>query len=133
MDRLTQRLEVAQRALATPREVVGRKDVSAIVRDAAIQRFEYSFEATWKAMQLYLKEREGVQSGSPKSAIRAAFLAGLLDEAESRHALAMADDRNLTVHAYNESLAQQIYARLEAHSVLMDPCVTRMAGASPAD
>lgn len=138
MDRLTQRLHVAHRALIALSEVVAQAPVSTLVRDAAIQRFEYSFEysfeATWKAMQLYLREREGIQSGSPKGVIRAAFQVGLLDEAQSRTALDMADDRNLTVHTYNEQLAEQIYARLEAYWQLMDACVIRMGvvtGAPP--
>jgi len=29
-------------------------------------RFAYTFEAAWKAAQLYLYEREGVEVGSPK-------------------------------------------------------------------
>ena len=39
-------------------------------------------------------------------------------------ALAMADDRNLTVHTYNEGLADQIYAHLRAYHRLMAalPC-----------
>jgi len=36
----------------------------------------------------------------------------MLDDGETERALAMVDDRNLTVHTYNEELAQAIYARL---------------------
>jgi len=46
------------------------QDASDIVRDAAIQRFEYTFEAVWQAMQLFLREEEGFEIGSPKGAIR---------------------------------------------------------------
>lgn len=131
MDRLTQRLQVAQRPLATLEEVVAQDQPSAIVRDAAIQRFEYSFEATWKAIQLYLQQHEGLQTGSPKRAIRAAFQTGLLDETQSRTALRMADDRNRTVHTYNEELAQQIYAQLESYWSLMNACSARMLPDAP--
>ena len=31
-----------------------------IERDAAIMRFAYTFEAAWKAVQLYLYEHEGL-------------------------------------------------------------------------
>ena len=42
---------------------------SKIERDAAIQRFEYSFEATWKSAQRFLAVVEGVEAGSPKSTV----------------------------------------------------------------
>ena len=70
MDRLRQRLSVAGQAAATLRELAVRTAPSKIERDAAIQRFEYSFEATWKAAQRFLAVVEGVEAGSPKSAIR---------------------------------------------------------------
>jgi predicted PP-loop superfamily ATPase len=44
MERLKQRLEVAQRALETLKEVLSETNRTVILRDAAIQRFEYTFE-----------------------------------------------------------------------------------------
>lgn len=58
--------------------------------------------------------------------IRAAFQAGLLDEPEARQALAMLQDRNLTVHTYNEALARALFARLQDYAVLMDRWLQRM-------
>lgn len=123
MDRLNQRIQVARRALQTLVEVVDQRPVSAIVRDAAIQRFEYSFEATWKALQAWLDEHEGIRAGSPKGVFRACFQAGLLDEPQSRLALAMVDDRNLTTHTYNEGLAARIYEALGEYEALMSGCL----------
>ena len=40
---------------------------------------------------------------------------GLLDEAAARLGLEMVRDRNLTVHTYNERLADEIHARLQAY------------------
>jgi len=96
------------------------------VRDAAIQRFEYTFEAVWKAAQIYLRFRESLDAGSPKSAIRDSFQVGLLNEDRARKAMSMADDRNLTVHTYNESLAEQIYSRLQEHAAVMDEWLVSM-------
>lgn len=46
----------------------------------------------------------------------------------------MAEDRNLTVHTYNEELAELIYSRLSAYASLMRRWLTvmteRSAGAS---
>jgi nucleotidyltransferase substrate binding protein (TIGR01987 family) len=105
MERLSARLSTARDALATLDELLQQPERSRVERDAAIQRFEYSFEAVWKTVQLYLREVEGLDVGSPKGAARSSFQVGLLDHAETRRTLTMADDRNLTVHTYNEKLA----------------------------
>ncbi len=116
MDRLNEWLRLARRALATLEEVIGNENPDDITRDAAIQRFEYTFETTWKTAQAYLREREFVQAASPRAVIRESFKVGLLTEDAARRALAMAGDRNLTVHTYDENLAQQIYARLPEYA-----------------
>ena len=126
MERLRERLAVARRALATLSELVGETDVSPVVRDAAIQRFEYTYEALWKAAQRFLMVVEGVPIESPKRAIRESRSVALLDSAAARNALAMADDRNLTVHTYNEALAEAIYNRLRGYSQLMDQWLRAM-------
>ncbi|SDM70837.1 Nucleotidyltransferase substrate binding protein like [Geoalkalibacter ferrihydriticus] len=63
MDRLKERLEMAEKALGSFQDLPLGKNVDDIVRDAAIQRFEYTFEAVWKAAQLYLREKEGLDRG----------------------------------------------------------------------
>lgn len=95
-------------------------------RDAAIQRFEYTFEAFWKALQAYLREVEGLEGASPKGVIRLAREAGLLGEEEARLALGMVDDRNLTVHTYSESLAWAIFRRLPDYARLMEQVLGRL-------
>ena len=119
MGRVKERLQIARQAVSTLLKVVGKEQVSDIERDAAIQRFGYSFEATWKAAQLYLREFEGVEQASPKGVIRATFQVGLLDENQTDLALNMTDQRNLTVHTYNEDLAKAIYKKLAGFAYLM--------------
>lgn len=128
MERLKQRLELAHKALATLDELVSLSNPTAIERDAAIQRFEYSFEVTWKTAQRYLHKIEGVDVASPKAVIRTSFTAGLLDEQATRLALEMVDDRNLTSHTYNEGLAEQIFARLNKYARLMNHWIASMSG-----
>lgn len=83
-----------------------------IVRDAAIQRFEFTFELVWKTLQLYL-EHEGFESGGPRAVLKRAFIIRLIsDQDEADVWLQMLDDRNLTSHAYDETLAGQIYTRI---------------------
>ncbi|SEA91664.1 Nucleotidyltransferase substrate binding protein like [Thalassobacillus cyri] len=70
MERLHQRLEAAEKALASFEKLATLKNPNDVERDAAIQRFEFSFEASWKAAKQYLYDIEGVDVGSPKSVIR---------------------------------------------------------------
>ena len=92
---------------------------STLERDAIIQRFEFSFEAVWKAAQAYLRVVEGLDIASPKGVIRSCRELGLLTESETAQCLKMADDRNLTVHTYNEPLALAIYERILGHRYLL--------------
>lgn len=128
MGRLTERLDVARRALSTLTELPLSGEPTTIERDAAIQRFEYSFEAVWKAAQQFLREHEGLDAGSPKGTVRACLQVGAISEADARIALQMVDDRNLTVHTYNEPLAQKIFSRLAAHAGTMTRWLEAIAG-----
>ncbi len=126
MDRLKEKLCSARNALNTLQELVGIVDISLIQRDAAIQRFEYTFEATWKAAKLYLKEFEGIDVASPKGVVRACMQVGVFDELQTRHALDMVDDRNLTSHTYNEGLAESIYSHLKTYADIFDHWIFKM-------
>ena len=76
MERLKERLGVAQKALATLQEVLAETNPTVILRDAAIQRFEYTFEAVWKTGQEFLRSHEGLDVGSPKGTVRGLFQTG---------------------------------------------------------
>ena len=119
MGGLSQRLATANKALKTLKTVAGHKRPSLEKRDAAIQRFEYTFEAVWKAIQHYLEEQEGLSIASPKGCIRSSREVGLLSDVESVLALHMADDRNLTSHTYNERIAKEIYRALYQYCELL--------------
>lgn len=135
MERLNERLRIAARALGSLDELLGGPFEDDVQRDAAIQRFEYSFEAVWKAVQRHLAVVEGLEVGSPKGVVRASFQVGLLTEPEAERALAMVDDRNLTVHTYDEELAGLLGGRLKDHAALLRLWLERTqksAGGHPA-
>ncbi len=128
MERLKQRIAIAKQALSALQEVLAMP-YSAIVRDAAIQRFEFTFEVLWKLAQIYLHQKEGLDINSPKSVLRSCFQVNLLaSEEQVVIALKMADDRNLTVHTYNEKLAMQIYNHLPDYFKLMQLLFDSIAG-----
>jgi len=85
---------------------------SPLVRDACIQRFEFSFKLGWKAVKEALKQR-GLDCQSPKSCLREAFRQGWIDDEAA--GILLLDDRNLTSHTYDETLAEVIYKRLPRH------------------
>ena len=117
MERIKQRLADAGQALRTLQEAL-QEDPSVLVRDAAIKRFEYTFEALWKAAQALLLY-EGFEVNSPRGSVRASLEAGLLTPDQAEGVLTSVDDRNLTVHVYREAVAVAIYRRLPVHASLM--------------
>ena len=80
-----------------------------VVRDSCIKRFELSFELSWAVIQSFLRDR-GLVCRSPRDCFREAFSYGLLIEEDVW--VQILQDRNLSVHTYNEELANQLYARL---------------------
>ncbi|GGJ06983.1 nucleotidyltransferase [Alicyclobacillus cellulosilyticus] len=126
MDRVREALMRAERALARLEEVLAADREDEIQRDASIQRFEFTFEAVWKAARHVLRQAEGIDVASPKGVIRACLQVGLLTAPETEQALAMADDRNLTSHTYDEALAGELYRRLPDHAALMRTWLTRL-------
>lgn len=119
MERLKERLQVAQEAFSTFVEALQVSAPNKLERDGTIQRFEYTFETCWKVCQRYLYIQEGSDCASPKSCLRGVGKAGLLDEAQTVKALRMADDRNRTVHIYHENVAKEIYDRLPEYEWLI--------------
>src|SRR4029077_11802195 len=119
MERLETRLAEAEAALATLDEVVGKKPRSLMERDSAILRLIYTFEATWKACQQLLVDREDIEVASPNSAIRAARRLGWLSDDDAEAAMRGGKDRNLAVHMYRGDLGKAIEQRLAGHAALL--------------
>jgi nucleotidyltransferase substrate binding protein (TIGR01987 family) len=85
---------------------------SGLIRDAVIQRFEFTFEVVWKTLKLFL-ERQGHECGGPRPTLKKAFAEGLIPTPDKADVwLQMLEDRNLTSHAYDEALAARIYRNI---------------------
>ena len=110
-DRFIERQSDARRSAARLAEAVAEPETE-LVRDATIQRFEFTFEAVWKALKLYL-EHQGHECGGPRPTLKKAFAEKLIATPEEADRwLAMLDDRNLTSHAYDEAVAARIYLHI---------------------
>ncbi len=125
MERLNLRRADAQKALETFKSIL-REPYSVIIRDATIQRFEYTFEAFWKFLKDYLKEKEGVEANTPKAVFRALFTAGYLSEVETVEFLEMTDCRNETSHTYKEAVAQTIYEKAKDYPDMMEGLLDKL-------
>jgi nucleotidyltransferase substrate binding protein (TIGR01987 family) len=107
-ERFAERKAELQNAVKRLREAVAQPE-SDLVRDAVIQRFEFTFELIWISLKLYL-ERQGLDCGGPRSTLKKAFTEGLINSPDEADVwLQVLEDRNLTSHAYDEALATRIY------------------------
>lgn len=126
MEGLQERIALALKALAKLHELAARQEITEVERDALIKRFEFSFELLWKCAKSYLYEEEGIDAASPKKVIRASREVGLLDEEETRQALLMVDDRNLTTHTTDEEFADDLARRIGTYDQLLSRWLVRI-------
>mgnify|MGYP002638087473 CR=1 FL=1 len=115
--------EQTERALASLQELVPQyleNTENIILKDAMIQRFEYSTEA-------YLSIEHNLPANSPREVIRTGLKVNLYDEAISNELLQMLDDRNLTSHTYVEKLAESIAARIPSYSTVMQNVMNQLS------
>jgi nucleotidyltransferase substrate binding protein (TIGR01987 family) len=68
-------------------------------REGLIQRFEYTFELSWKTLKDYLEAKELI-ANFPKDVIKLAFQADLINNGEIW--MQMLEKRNLLTHTYDE-------------------------------
>ncbi|HVN67820.1 MAG TPA: nucleotidyltransferase substrate binding protein [Candidatus Sulfotelmatobacter sp.] len=104
---------------------VMRLEKNDIVRDSAIQRFEFTYELAWKTMKAYLEEKGLKELYSPKEVIRSAFQAGIISNDTTW--LDMVETRNETSHIYNENMAEKVYAKLAAYLPLIEKLLQKLS------
>jgi len=103
-----------RKALASLARAIARSQQSLRdeeLRDAVIQRFEFTFELAWKTMKRQLEQ----EVAEPASVDRLGFH-DLLREAAERGLLADVEgwmeyrrQRNITAHTYDEDKAKSVY------------------------
>lgn len=82
-----------------------------IVIDAVIQRFEFTYEMSWKLMKAYLEYLGNIEGNNPRSAIQQSFREGIITDGELW--IRMLHDRNMTSHTYDEATALTIYKHIK--------------------
>jgi nucleotidyltransferase substrate binding protein (TIGR01987 family) len=91
---------------------------SLVEKAGVIQFFETTFELSWKLMKDYL-EYLGYDVKSPRDSIKTAFQIELIKDGSTWLEALM--DRNLTVHTYDEAIANEVYKKIkESYSTLLE-------------
>ena len=122
--------EQTKRALSSLEELVSKyseNQSDVILRDALIQRFEYSTEAFWKYLKAYLQTEHNLSANSPREVIRTGLTPKLYSEETSQELLQILDDRNLTSQTYVEELAESIANRIPVYSKNMSEFMTQLS------
>ena len=97
-----------EKALQSLTLVLKEKE-NAITRDAAIQRFKYTFELSWKVLRRYFKINNNLEIFNVKDIFREAGKQGLIEKVEKWFEYLEA--RNLTSHTYDEAIADKVYTK----------------------
>ena len=106
MDKKEAIKEDLEKAVETLVEAISLPE-NPINRDASIQRFEYTFELSWKLMQVVVNEQIPNTYG-PKNVIRESARLGYIEDPEVW--FEFLKKRNLAAHTYNEGLAKEVYS-----------------------
>ncbi len=106
-ERFEEQREQFERALVRMHEVLAENETS-IVRDALIQRFEFTFEMAWRCLYRYLRDKGEKVAEKPWAVLPVAFQSLLIEDAEAWDKLR--EYRNLTSHTYQEALAIDVAA-----------------------
>ena len=107
--RWKQRFNHFKKAFVLLEQTVAIAAPSDAERAGLIQFFEMSFELAWKVLKDYLEE-EGFRVVSPRETIKQAFQAGLIGD--GRIWMEALQDRNLTVHTYEETIALAVEKKI---------------------
>ncbi len=108
LDPLKKALASLEEALAEPLE--GR--LAKNIRDSVIQRFEYTYQLSWKTLKRALFMYFGHDEDIIRDIFRRGHETGLIGDIEAW--LAFHAARNLTTHTYNEKRAEEVYETARA-------------------
>ncbi len=97
-----------KKAVASLQSALVKEPANELERDGVIQRFEYTFELSWKVLKKYLELNQPNSSEmSVKDLFREAGKLALIDSVEKWFEYLKA--RNLTSHTYNDTTAEDTF------------------------
>lgn len=138
MEELILKYNAMRKALKTLEKILYKIDVlsqskldeemSILIRDSIIKRFEYCIDSFWKFLKLYLEEVQkiDVEIASPRNILRLSLESGIITNSEHKILVDAISDRNLTSHSYNEVLAHKIQQRIPPYFVTMKTILNKL-------
>jgi nucleotidyltransferase substrate binding protein (TIGR01987 family) len=115
--RWLQRFSNFRKALAKLRQAVetieGKMDfdneITELLEEGLIQRFEYTHELAWKVMKDYAEYQGYTDIRGSRDAIRQALAINIIDDKQWMESIA---DRNQTSHLYDDDTINQVYEKI---------------------
>ena len=98
-------------------ESILREEETLIVRDATIQRFEYTYELSWKMIKRHLEWAgdSNADSLTRKDLFREAARVRLIEDADKWFEYHEA--RNRTSHTYDAEVAEEVYEAAKTFAI----------------
>ena len=96
------------------------------IKNGQIQKFEYCSELTWKIAKRFLYLFAGLDTNSPKEAIKKLFLSRYVEQKDYEALMEMIEDRNMLSHIYRVEYFDKIHAKLISYSDLMGRVATKI-------
>ena len=109
--RYIQRFENFEKSFKLLEDAIKIEKPSILEKAGVIQFFETTFELSWKLLKDYL-EYQGFIVKSPRDTIKRAYENDLIDNGKTW--LEALNDRNLTVHTYDEIVANEVYETIKS-------------------
>jgi nucleotidyltransferase substrate binding protein (TIGR01987 family) len=100
------------KALSRLNEALQIQNPDQLYIDGTIQRFEFALELYWKTLKRLLAT-EGIETDTPKATLKEAYQIGWLHDETAW--LKMLEDRNLTSHVYDETIANRIFQDIKKY------------------
>lgn len=98
--------KACQRLIAVTESGMTVEDLSELEQEGIVQRFEYTFELSWKVMQDLLTYKGYEFMSGPNGTMKMAFEDGLISDHDGWRQ--MAKSRNTLSHVYDEEEAEAI-------------------------
>ena len=97
-----------------------------IVLDATVQRFEFTFELSWKAIKKFA-EFVGLEGcNSPRSCLKLAYRLGWISD--QKRWLNLLEARNLTSHTYDMATAWRVYELVKENHPVFGELIENLKG-----
>jgi nucleotidyltransferase substrate binding protein (TIGR01987 family) len=108
--RWRQRFENFEKAYKLLERTLQINNPSEAEKGGIIQFYEMAFELAWKMLKDYL-EAEGLHTQSPREVLKTAYQYEFITNGHEW--IDALDDRNLTVHTYDEKMADQVVEKIK--------------------